>query len=145
MLEISVKKTPKGFEDVCLFLVMARQIPSDNENAAFAWSDENNVVKLKLGDPDVGELLAVLRGLKSEVGTGKGLYHQNSKGNSSLNFSYNQEKNSFFLAGSSKRGDNLVKISHMVTVGEAMILQVLLEEFIRREYDFGNAVPFEKQ
>lgn len=140
LFEIAVKKNPKGFDDVMVFLQMAKEIPSNSENAAFGWKEEDKSVTVKLGDNDVAEFLAVIRGFKSEVGTGKGLYHQNSRGNVGVTFSFNQEKGNFFLAVSAKRGDVLTKISHTMTAGEALILGVLLEDFIRREYDWMNAV-----
>lgn len=143
--EIAVK-VKDGHEDVMVFLTMAKEIPSNSDNSAFGWKDESLSVQMKLGDPDCSELLAVIRGIKHQAGpdSGKGLYHQNQKGNSALKFSYNDEKKSFTLEVSSKRGDNLVRVYHTVTMGEAVILGILLEEYFRRRYDWGNAVAFEK-
>ena len=144
--EIAVKNK-NGYEDVMVFLTMAKEIPSNNDNSAFAWEDPLQSAQMKLGDADIFDLLAVIRGVKNQVGgdNGKGLFHKNKVGNSALKFSYNDEKKSFALEISSKRGDDLVRVYHAVTMGEALALGILLEEYVRRRYDWCNAVVFEKQ
>lgn len=143
--EIAVKNK-NGFEDVMVFLTMAKEIPSNNDDSAFGWKDENLSVQMKLGDPDCMAILAVIRGFKSVAGpdNGKGLFHQNQKGNSSLKFTYNEEKRSFALEISAKRGDVLTRVYHAVTMEEALMLGILLEEYVKRKYDWNSAVVFEK-
>lgn len=124
----------------------------DKGNASFDWQTKEKPGKqvcLKLGDPDVGDLLAVLNGQKPQVGgmAGKGIYHENDKGNSSLTFKYNDGKvddgkgnmvqkyePSYRLRVSSKVGSTLIAAEHSITLGEAEILKEILLGYVRKKY-----------
>jgi len=119
----------------------------DKGNASFDWQTKEKPGKqvcLKLGDPDVGDLLAVLNGQKPQVGgmAGKGIYHENDKGNSSLTFKYNDGKvdgaqkyePSYRVRVSSKIGSTLVAAEHSITLGEAEILKEILLGYVRKKY-----------
>lgn len=128
-------KNKRKFDTVKIFLVGAKEIESDGENSAFAWSDKENhsdkIINFKLGQSDLGELLAVLNRRKNSAGSGKyGIYHENQKGNSALQFKWLEDKQTFSLRLSSKVGDDLTVISHYVSVAEAEELKVLLERAV---------------
>ena len=80
-----------GSKKDCVFLEMANQKgKDDNNNARFDWE---NKVRFKLGDSDIGELLAVLVGLQDGAGPfddnkkkHRGLFHSNPSGNAVLYF-----------------------------------------------------------
>lgn len=127
---------------VTVFLVSAKQTGIDkDENATFAWEDDGGRVTIKLGETDIGELLAVLYGRKSIAGVteGKflGLFHKNDSGSSSINFGKNEENNGYKLRVTKKVGDaQAIAIQHSVTFGEAAILKVLLEAAVNEIYEW---------
>ena len=93
--KFQVKITEKDYvsavdrKKVELFIVSTEQTGLDEkQNAKFAWNDPTKEVTMKLGIPDVSEMLITLRQMKKVAGTVdgkyKGLFHQNPKGNSSL-------------------------------------------------------------
>ncbi len=124
-----------------LFLEVAEQIDQDdaNGNANYAWrggknSEKGVSVTLKLGNADIGELLAVLRGVKNIAGTetGKyqGIFHSNATGNSTLNFKVYEKDGkvtSYLLDATNKKNDKVTKCNHTVSFGEAELLRVFLE------------------
>ncbi len=136
-----------------LFWVATQQVPSTGENASFAWKDKEKTVTMKLGDPDVGEMLAVLNGQKDSMGRkeskdkpGKGLYHQNANGNTTMSLQENHNdatgEVSYYvrLASKSKAG-KLVEVKHSITVGEAQFLRVLLNHWVLASYGWNGQMP----
>lgn len=123
---------------VSLFVDAAKQKPTDDAegNATFDWDSK---LTMKLGEPDVGEILCVLKNIKREVGTGKGLFHANDKGNSVLNFSLYEKDNNpvcYSLRVSTQRDGVNSMVQHLVSFADGEILRVLLERFIARKYDW---------
>jgi hypothetical protein len=150
-LQCAVKKRTKGessFEDVMLFWEMAPQIGTDKDgNAQFDWSkpkgsEATKSITMKLGLPDVGELLLVLTGRKEYVGppkksgqnTGPGMFHENATGNAVLKFS--QFNDGFYVGMSSKRGEEQLKYGHSISAAEAVILEQLLRDFVSRYHEW---------
>lgn len=117
-----------------LFVVGTVQTGKDDKgNSAFAWKDKEKSVTLKLGIPDTGEILAVLNGKKDAVGTGKGLFHKNQLGSTSLDFK--RLDGGYSLRLNKKIGDVVgTPIQHGLTIGEGEILRILLEDFVRLNY-----------
>jgi len=110
-----------------LFWVSVKEIPSDGENAAFGWKDEEKAVTMKLGMADVSAMLATLTGKNAEAK----LFHQNPRGSTTLTLTRDKDKGIYFLRVTGKRDENeAVQISHSVTYAEAEVLRVLLERFI---------------
>lgn len=138
-------KTPKnseGYPELLLFIETAAQIGTDeNDNAKFDWSgkDKQNTksVTMKLGLPDVGEMLLVLMGRKEFVGppakeghkTESGLFHQNNDGNTSMRLRWS-EGVLYLNMSAQDKAKNLVKVSHSITPAEAVILEKLLAHFV---------------
>jgi len=150
-----VMKEVKGRYETQLFWIATQQIPSENENAAFAWKDKGKTVTIKLGDPDIGELLAVLNGAKDSMGRkesafidkpGKGLYHQSPAGSTTMTLQvYKNEKTgewsySMRLASKNKEG-KLTEVKHQITVGEAQIIKLLLEHYVVASYGWNGQLP----
>lgn len=127
----------------CLFLEMAAQLPTkdENDNATFNW---DNKIIFKMGPVDVAELLLVLHNIKNGAGTKekdtenyKGLFHSTSNGNSILKFEKGKY-DGFYLGLNVKKGDSTpVSLKHSLTSGEGIILRILLEKAIELIYDWN--------
>lgn len=123
-------------ERVMLFVQSAMQTGvGEDENASFGWKDESKTLTIKLGVNDVGEILSVIYGVKQQAGSEKGLYHQNDKGNSTLQFSFN-EKWGYNFRVTSKQDGVLKEVKHAISFAEAEVLRVLLTDFIRLTYQW---------
>ena len=126
-----------GFPEAMLFLEMALQTGVDgNDNAMFDWSGQEgstgNSVTVKLGIPDVSELLLALRRHKDE---GK-LFHKNDKGNVTVSLKKLDDK--MALNVSSQRDRKLTRVGLMVSPGECIVLSQLLSDFISAYYGWRD-------
>lgn len=122
-----------------VFLEMANQKKDkdDKGNARFDWE---NKIRFKLGDSDIGEILAVLTGLQKGVGPldktqkkHKGLYHSNQSGNAILYFG-KDDNGTLRIYLSVKKGDEKSTAGHTISKGEACILAILLRRAIEVMY-----------
>ncbi len=122
----------------CVFLGMANQKgKDDNDNASFDWE---NKILFKLGETDIGEILAVLVGIKDAVGPldtnsgkHKGLFHSNPTGNAILYFG-KDNNGRFRIHLRVKKNDNKIAVEHTITKGEACVLSTLLRRAIEVMY-----------
>lgn len=141
--QLEVRKDKKDeYSTVLIFLKGANQTGFyDNKNAKFAWAkdeeDLSKIVNMKLGESDIGDLLAVLNGKKDKVGQKEsGIYHQNPKGNTTLKFEWMEKYGQFGLRLASKPNDgNLIEVKHFVSQEEGQVLKVLLEQALLLYYD----------
>jgi len=108
-----------------VFLELAEQVGSEQK---FNWE---NKICMKLGVNDMGELIATLENRQKAINGGKGLFHENEQGNSSLNLT--RSDNGWFLNVGVKK-EKLTKISHSLSFGEGAILLTLLRVAIQRIY-----------
>ncbi len=109
----------------------------DNGNAHFDWE---NKIRFKLGEADIGEILAVLVGIQDGVGPfdslkkkHKGLFHSNQTGNAILYFG-KDENGRFRIYLSVKRGEEKSVVQHTISKGEACVLSTLLRRAIEIMY-----------
>lgn len=129
----------QGRPVVYLFIESTQQTGTDSEgNASFGWKEPEKKITFKLDVVDIGELLAVLNGAKNFAGNpakdgkgGMGIFHQNDAGNTVLKFEKSEQGNVYWYGLSSKRNGKLLAIKHMVTLGEAEILYLLLQEAVK--------------
>lgn len=127
-----------GSKKDCVFLEMANQQGKDDKgNASFDWG---NKIRFKLGEADIGEILAVLVGLQDAVGPfdinkkkHKGLFHSNPNGNAILYFG-KDEHGGLRIYLSVKKDDNKSVVQHFINKGEACILSTLLRRAIEVMY-----------
>lgn len=127
-----------GSDKDCVFLEMTKQKgKDDNGNARFDW---DNKIRFKLGESDIGEILAVLTGLQNGVGPfdtekkkHKGLFHSNPNGNAILYFG-KDESGRFRIYLSVKRDEEKKFVTHTISKGEACILGTLLRRAIEVMY-----------
>lgn len=121
-----------------VFLEMTKQKGKDgNGNPCFDW---DNKIRFKLGESDIGEILAVLTGLQNGVGPfdigkkkHKGLFHSNPNGNAILHFS-KDEFGILRIYLSVKRDEEKKFVTHAINKGEACILATLLRRAIEVMY-----------
>ncbi len=147
-LEMRVETKPKEGKDgksflvrkVLIFWVSAKQTGTDSQgNASFAWEDPTKMITIKLGEPDLGEMLAVLNGKKDATGSAVGnyagqLYHQNEKGSTSFSIK-RSDKGGYFVNTTKKVGkDAPVQINHTLSLAEAEILKLMVEAAVRQTY-----------
>lgn len=140
---VTVKKedeTVSRYTEILCFWVAAQQNGKDeDDNARFWWEQKDGrQVTMKLGDADVGELLAVLNGKKPNVGGDMGIYHKNENGNSSLQFKANIQNGNFIgyyvRLASQDKNKKVTEVKHTVTLGEAEILRLFLERYVQKKY-----------
>jgi len=105
-----------------------------DKDAKFDW--KNNKLSVKLGLVDIGELLAVLDRKQSGVGPQgsdgkhKGLFHRNKTGCATVSFAFNDSGILYIGIGIKKKSDNVKRLYHSVSNGEAAILRVLLRQAV---------------
>lgn len=127
-----------GSDKDCVFLEMSNQDGKDDKgNASFDW---NAKIRFKLGEADIGEILAVLAGVQNGVGPfdekqkkNKGLYHSNQHGNAILYFA-KDDYGRFRIYLSVKRGEEKIVVQHAISKGEACVLGTLLRCAIEAMY-----------
>jgi hypothetical protein len=129
-------------EKEAIFLEMAPQTGPmrQGENATFDW--KGSLLRMKLGIADISELIAVLErrqkgvGFPNEDGSHRGLYHQNSKGNSTLHFDENKNGQGWYLklAVKNEGDEKPISLAHAVSFSEGAVLLVLLRLAVERLY-----------
>lgn len=137
--------------NVDLFWVFTQQTGYDNEkdHATFGWDDQNKTITIKLGLPDVSEMLLVLSGRKEYVGPIKtpdrkielGLFHQNTKGNTVLRLrrdKKNDETVYYAQLSSQREGRESNRINLTLTAGEAEILRILLQKYVEIYHEYNE-------
>jgi hypothetical protein len=130
-----------------LFLSMTNQTGYDkeNDNALFGWQEDGKNITMKLGPPDVGDMLLVLSGRKEYVGPSKkadrqvesGLYHANPKGNTVLRLKRAKNQSGevvYYMQLSAQRDGKQTMIKHSLTAGEGELLRLLLINYIENLY-----------
>ncbi len=142
--QLSISAKPGEYEDeVSVYWTIAPQIKcaeTKEDNDVFDWKE--NHIKVKLGDPDIGAFLCVLRGIKERVGgkNGKGLYHESAKGVRGITFEYMKAKDpekyddQYMLKISTSLDGKYTALSHSLSLEEGANLCVILESAIRRQY-----------
>lgn len=143
--ELSHKVTKnKKNEDVDLYFMFLEGAPQvgvdDNDNARYDWQ---NKITVKLGENDIGEILAVLNGLKDSAGYKGSLYHQTpGGGNKSITFAINQPEGKNYepsmgyklRIASQDAQKNLKQVQLIINPAEAEIIKALLGRAIVRMF-----------
>jgi len=131
------------YRDVQMFWVASPQTGIDsNGNASFSWKDSNDTksITLKLGETDIGELLAVLDGEKPEAGKvgGKfpGIFHQNARGNTTFSFKRAEGQGYYIRLAKKPKGGQLTEVKHTLSFGEGQVLKVLLKRAVEQKYQW---------
>ncbi len=136
-LSYKEKQTKEGkkYGEWMLFFEMSKQgAKDDSGNDRFDWE---NAIKVKLGEADIGEMLAVLQGRKNTVGAKGSLYHQSPDGgNKSIALSVSDRGGYSLNVSAQDKDKKVTKLFHSLTDGEAAILQVLLQRAVEIIYEW---------
>ena len=134
---------PFKIRDVQLFWVASPQTGTDsNGNAKYPWSekDDKKSITLKLGEADIGEILAVLNNEKEEAGQSggrfSGIYHQNAKGSTTFGFKKAEGKGYYIRLARKPKSGSLSEVKHTLSFAEAQILKVLLQQAVIEKYQW---------
>lgn len=127
----SVAQFKLGGQLDCMFLEMAKQIRPMDDPKPYDW--ENTRVTIKLGEVDIGKMLALFRQTlplnpdpqKEDLM----LYHENAKGNKVIKFKV--QERGFYMKVSVKEGDKTDQISIPISFDEAELIRIALEEAYR--------------
>jgi hypothetical protein len=127
-LQLSYKKEEK-FNKYQAFLIGAKQMPSDNDNAKFAW-DKALIVKMDL--VDIGEFLAVLQRRKDHLGFKGNLYHESKAGNKIIKLDKTENGYSLSISAQDTEKKSLGQVYAGISHGEAATMCTLCERMIIR-------------
>jgi hypothetical protein len=123
-----------------LFLEIAPQGPKVNDNPTFLWKDESQLIRCKLGIPDISGLLAAMREYrvgradvpaylqdrKNPQPNQVSLFHKNKTGSTIIQYTLEEQQSILRI---SKGKDQARSIA--LTPGEEIIFQALLEQALR--------------
>lgn len=85
-------------DNSCMFLELAKQIGDMDSKMPYDW--ENSKITVKLGIPDITKMMNFFRrGGEAEA---LKLFHQNDKGSKSIELSWQEKYNTFYLKVSAK-------------------------------------------
>ena len=119
-----------------LFWVATNQtgVNESTGHSMFGWDDSSKSITMKLGLPDVGELLCLFDRDKEEIS----LFHQIKSGNTVLKMKEIQNKQGvgFRFQMSAKRDDSLTKVGHNVSMADSKVLKQLLKDFVSLYHDW---------
>lgn len=123
-----VSKNKDG--EYLMFLTLAKQkiVTEEPDKKAFDW---DNKIVVKLDNPDLGEMLAVISGRKDGAGGDKGLFHKPASGGSKV-IQFFRGETGYSLSVSFKAdGADLIKIYHGISDGEVETLRVFITEALK--------------
>lgn len=119
----------------CVFLKMMPQAADGSDNKF----DKTRSLNVKLGQTDLGELLAVMMCRKDGAGNKKenkwsGLYHEGKTGSSVIGFSRADNGNVFLSISYKTEGSDAVRLSIPLTLGELECLRVFVETSLAKMF-----------
>lgn len=120
----AVAQFKMGSQRDCMFMELAKQVRPMRDDKPYDW--ENTKITVKLGDADIGKLLALFNGnLPLESDPKKEdlmLYHQNVKGNKIIKLK--KQSRGYYMKVSIKEGDRSDSISLPISWDEAELIKI---------------------
>ena len=114
-------------DKTCLFLEMAKQVRDMDDAAPYDWKDSGAC--LKLGESDLGKLLALFNGnLPLQADPKKAdleLFHKNSKGNKVLKIK--KQERGYYLKLSVAEGDKKLAIAIPFSPDDVELVRIALQ------------------
>lgn len=118
-----------------IFIGAAKQktLASSNvDNATFDWQ---NTKQMSIDVVDIGAILAFIN-KDVLMSNGKGLFHQNAKGNTVFNLNkYEKDPTRYILSLSFKIENEITKFSQMLSTAELMIIQQFLIKYLHLMFE----------
>ncbi len=128
--QLSYKENEK-YDPWQFFLVGSKQTGTDKDgNASFDWKETK--LNVKLGIPDLGQILAVLERRVDSVGTKGSLFHNTpSGGNKVVGFSRNENGGfALSISGQDKEKKSTGRVSQVLQDWEGAVLAVMIKRAI---------------
>jgi hypothetical protein len=128
------------------FLVVAKQLPDKNANnkPVFDWKGAKT---FKMGIPDLTAVLSLLNGWRNYLGNedgtqGKGLYHQNSRGNAIMKmYPHAKGQHNWVIDFSFKdQGSDAFRTRTGITDAEAAYMEVIIRYILTQTFRLSNRV-----
>lgn len=123
-------KDKEKFDKYMMFLQMAKQSPDvdKNNNAQFLWKEG---VTVKLGENDIGQILAVLE-RRQELAK---LFHESPDGgNKVINLTAVENGYTLYVSAKAKDAKDSIRFNQTLSFGEASILCTLIKTAIQKIY-----------
>jgi hypothetical protein len=118
-----------------MFVTLAPQLPGKDQNGndKFDW-DEGKIIA-KLGQSDIGELLATVERRMDSAGGDRGLFHKTPGGGNKI-ITLKKSDRGYYFGMSSKPRDakEAFRLGHSVSHGEASLLAGVLRGAIDRMF-----------
>ena len=115
-----------GSEKDCMFMELAKQVRPMRDSKPYDW--ENTKITVKLGDADIGKLLALFNGtLPTETDPTKPdlfLFHKNAKGNKMIKLK--KQARGYYMKVSISEGDRKDAVALPISWDEAELLKIAL-------------------
>lgn len=122
----SVAQFKLAREHDCMFLELAKQVRPMTDPRPYDW--ENTKITVKLGESDIGKMLALFNGTVAPNPDPKKedlmLYHQNEKGNKIIKFK--MQDRGCYLKVSMKQGDRSEAIAIPLGWEDVELLKIAL-------------------
>ena len=131
-LQLSYKKEEK-YNKYLVFLIGAKQIPSDNDNAKFDWE---KALTVKMDLVDLGEFLAVLERRKDHLGFKGSLYHESKAGNKIIKLDKTDNGYNLSISAQDLEKKSLGQVYAALGHGDASILCTLCKRACERLLDW---------
>jgi len=124
----SVAQFKLGSEKDCMFMELAKQVRPMRDSRPYDW--ENTKITVKLGDTDIGKLLALFNGNLPLASDPKKedlmLFHKNAKGNKIIKLK--KQDRGYYMKVSVKEGDKNDSISLPISWDEAELISIGLRK-----------------
>lgn len=124
------------------FVMAAKQNTEYNgDNPTFDWANKETI---KLGQPDIAELLLLIKDKKQFLGNatpdnkGSGLYHESKKGNVILKLYQYKDGPSYVLEISAKKNGALFRAAHLLSRSELLMLEIFLSYAASVSFDLSG-------
>lgn len=122
----SVAQFKMGSQRDCMFLELAKQVRPMDDSKPYDW--DNTRITIKLGEVDIGKLLALFNGAyppsTDPTKDDLQLFHENAKGNKVIKFK--RQDRGYYMKVSIKEGDRQDQIAIPIGWDEVELLRIAL-------------------
>lgn len=127
----AVAQFKMGSQRECMFLELAKQVRPMDDSKPYDW--DNTRVTIKLGEVDIGKLLALFNGAVAPnpdpTKDDLQLFHENAKGNKVIKLK--RQDRGYYMKVSMKEGERNEQIAIPISWDEVELLRIALTEGYR--------------